>query len=542
MSRRRLAVLCALALPILAAGIITAAWAIAGRDETTTSSGVTVGGRDVEGLGHPELVARVEEVASRFPASTVHIEARDVSIDTTAAELGLQVDVAATTAAAQAVGRHDPGPAGPLRWLKSLAFDRPVALRLAVDRAQAIETIERLEGDRRTNPVEPALSAKSSGVTAVPGKPGVGIDVDDVMARLPTTATRAPQRITIRTARRDTRPTVTDDAVARLARTADTVTKGDITITSGSVGTKIAGKDLRPGFGLAITGSTPSLTLDAALVGRLLSGATAATGGTNPTGVTFTQVDGRMVPVAGHDAQGCCAADAPQRIVDALLAGRTTVDLPPTTVSAADGVAWAGTLGVQEVIGQFTTKHPAGQPRVTNIHRISDLTRGVLIAPGATFSVNDFVGERTAEKGFVQAPVIEEGQFSTDFGGGVSQFATTLFNASFFGGLDIPEHKAHSIYISRYPFGREATLAYPSVDLKVRNNTPYGVVIWPTYTGTSITVQLWSTKFASGQQTAQSATSGCGKVSVTRTRSFVDGHTDQQTYRADYNCNPPKHP
>ena len=132
--------------------------------------------------------------------------------------------------------------------------------------------------------------------------------------------------------------------------------------------------------------------------------------------------------------------------------------------------------------------------------------------------------------------MIQDGEFATDIGGGVSQFATTTFNAAFFGGLDIPTYKMHSKYISRYPFGREATLAYPGVDLKIRNDTPYGIVIWPTYTGTSITVQLWSTRTAVGEQTAQNPTSGCGPVSTERTRTFTDGHTEKDTFRANYDC------
>jgi vancomycin resistance protein YoaR len=173
---------------------------------------------------------------------------------------------------------------------------------------------------------------------------------------------------------------------------------------------------------------------------------------------------------------------------------------------------------------------------VTNIHKISDIVRGTLIPPGATFSVNDTVGRRTTAKGFVEGGVIQDGKFGTDIGGGVSQFATTTFNAAFFGGLNIPAYKAHSKYISRYPFGREATLAYPSVDLKIRNETPYGVVIWPTYTNTSITVSMWSTPFAKGEQTAQNPTSGCGRVTTERTRTFVDGHTEKDKFNANYDC------
>ena len=108
---------------------------------------------------------------------------------------------------------------------------------------------------------------------------------------------------------------------------------------------------------------------------------------------------------------------------------------------------------------------------------MADIVRGSIIEPGATFSLNDTVGRRTIEKGFVEAPVIDaEYKFSKDVGGGVSQFSTTLFNAAFFAGLDIPTYGMHGIYISRYPYGREATLDFPSLDLKVRNSTPYGVL------------------------------------------------------------------
>ena len=105
-----------------------------------------------------------------------------------------------------------------------------------------------------------------------------------------------------------------------------------------------------------------------------------------------------------------------------------------------------------------------------NIHRGADLLNNTIVEPGATFSLNDTLGPRTAERGFVVAPVFY-GEFTEDVGGGVSQLATTVFNAVFFGGYEDVYHKPHTIYISRYPMGREATVNYPSVDLKFRNNT-----------------------------------------------------------------------
>ena len=154
----------------------------------------------------------------------------------------------------------------------------------------------------------------------------------------------------------------------------------------------------------------------------------------------------------------------------------------------------ANALGIREVIGTFTTRHPCCRPRVTNIHRMADIVDGHLVLPGETFSLNGKVGERTRAKGFVDAPQILEGEFVDDVGGGVSQFATTMFNAVFFSGLKDVEHKAHSYYITRYPEGREATVFYPQVDLKWQNDSPTGVLVKTSYTGSSITVTFWGTK------------------------------------------------
>ena len=105
--------------------------------------------------------------------------------------------------------------------------------------------------------------------------------------------------------------------------------------------------------------------------------------------------------------------------------------------------------------------------------------------------------------------------------------ATTLFNAAFFAGLDFGEYQSHSLYISRYPYGREATMGFPHPDLQIKNTTPYGVLIWPTYTDTSLTVTLYSTHFVDSQQTGQTQgpRGACTRVTTERTRTYVsDGH------------------
>nr|WP_240973200.1 VanW family protein [Nonomuraea sp. FMUSA5-5] len=151
-------------------------------------------------------------------------------------------------------------------------------------------------------------------------------------------------------------------------------------------------------------------------------------------------------------------------------------------------------MGVKEKVSSFTTRHPCCAPRVTNIHRIADIVDGHVVRPGETFSLNGVVGKRDKARGFVEAPMILNNRFVNDVGGGVSQFATTMFNAVFFGGFEDVQHRAHQYYISRYPAGRESTVSYPQPDFRWRNDSRYGVLIKTSYTSTSVTVDFWSTK------------------------------------------------
>ncbi len=142
-------------------------------------------------------------------------------------------------------------------------------------------------------------------------------------------------------------------------------------------------------------------------------------------------------------------------------------------------------------VSEFTTNHACCQPRVENIQLMADILDGTTVWPGETLSLNETAGRRTAEGGFKPAPMIREGELEDEIGGGVSQFATTFYNAVFYGGYEDVEHTPHSIYISRYPECNEATISWPQPDLKFRNNTDAVVIIKTDYTDTSITVKFF---------------------------------------------------
>ena len=254
---------------------------------------------------------------------------------------------------------------------------------------------------------------------------------------------------------------------------------------------------------------------------------------------TFTIDDvGRVRVVGSSPGAVCCTLDTPERILAGMEAGERIVELRPREDPDVRGIEWAKSLGIVEVIGEFTTYYQPNQTRNINIQRIAELTQGAVIEPGGEFSINDYVGRRTRENGFVDAGVISNGVFTTSVGGGISQYATTLFNAAFFAGLDFGDYQSHSIYISRYPYGREATVNFPNVDLEIRNTTPYGVLLWPTTDETSITVTLYGTKWVKGEQTGQTERRqgvSCIRVTTERTRTYLeDGRTETDTVFARY--------
>jgi len=150
-------------------------------------------------------------------------------------------------------------------------------------------------------------------------------------------------------------------------------------------------------------------------------------------------------------------------------------------------------LSITERLASFSTRYQSGKPRVKNIQRIAELTDGVIVMPEQVFSLNQHVGMRTLQGGFVMAPGIEDGDMRDSVGGGVSQFATTLYNAVLRAGLELVESQAHSYWFDRYPMGHEATLSFPKPDLAWKNDSATPVLITARAGDRQVTVTLWGT-------------------------------------------------
>jgi vancomycin resistance protein YoaR len=178
------------------------------------------------------------------------------------------------------------------------------------------------------------------------------------------------------------------------------------------------------------------------------------------------------------------AALSPRRRV-----ARLVVVEAPAKVSTAQAEA----MHIHALVSSYTTIYGGIANRIHNVQLVARLVDEKLIAPDATFSFNGTTGERSAAKGFLEAPVIVNGELTTGLGGGVCQVSTTVFNAAFEAGLPITERTNHALYISHYPQGRDATVDYPSVDLKFVNDTGHWLLLRTFVGSSSLTVNLYGT-------------------------------------------------
>lgn len=524
---------------LLLVGVIVGALVIAwqvyeARDDSRIRPGATVSGVEIGGLEPEEAVTALEPVVQEVAETIIDLQFQDRTITITAAELGISLDANQTLAEAD-----DPPPpvVRPAAWLFDLFASRDVTPTVTTDLGTLASTV-----DPYTDPETPRLQLVDGAFRPILSTDVPVPDMELLARRLEEAVlSNVGGRVVVEVPIRGMEPI---DPIAVALATALAVRANDI--TAGGVWLQLEGTTETLSIGelalrqfIVLEGDQHDthLSLDARIADTLASLFVGIGADGIPATVGLDEA-GNVTISEGTAGFKCCSETVAEVLLAGMSEGQQVVTLPATPAPHPQGKEWAESLEITQVVSEFTTNFKAGQDRVINIARISELTRGVIIEPGQRFSVNEFVGPRTMGKGFVPAGMILDGVFVDSVGGGISQYATTLFNAAFFAGLDFVAYQSHTIYLSRYPYGREATVSFPAPDLVLENNTPYGVMLWPTTNDSSITVRLYSTPSVEVEQTNQSTRgvgSSCTRVTTERTRTWLaDGSTETDTVWAQY--------
>ena len=152
-------------------------------------------------------------------------------------------------------------------------------------------------------------------------------------------------------------------------------------------------------------------------------------------------------------------------------------------------------LGIKEQLSSFRQEFDYLPYREKNVAKAAEYMDGKILKPGEVYSMNETIKQRTVQNGYVKGIFIGEGgRFAFGLGGGVSIITAATWGAAFYAGLEAIEQRAHSILISRYTPGLEATVSWPRLDLKFRNNTNNNILIKAVPTRDSITISMYGQK------------------------------------------------
>ncbi len=483
---RRLAAVSA-ALTVVA--LIVAATVYAG-SSGTLAGGESIAGVDVGGLSTAQAERLLESRAARLARVPLVVRIGGRSFPLRQDELGVSVDWAGAVARARAKADGF----GPIRGFRRLlvrAFGEKVTPAAKAD-GHALDLALTRIAQAAGEPFRDA-SIELHGLTpvVVPGRAGRSIDraaARTAILQAFATLDRRPIALPLVASR----PPVTARMLAPALREARAAVSAPVYLRLGPTRFRLARWELASMLVLPANGRRrlelggPKADAFVRELARIVDRA--------PRDATFAVSGSSVRVVPDRAGRSLDAARTLRNILRAAVApGVRTAAVAVATAPAKRTARDAQAMGVKELVSSYTTFFGGVPNRIHNVELVAHLIDDTLVAPGATFSFNGTTGERNAAKGFLEAPVIINGELTTGLGGGVCQVSTTVFNAAFEAGLDITARTNHALYISHYPQGRDATVDYPDVDLKFVNDTGHWLLLRTFVSSSSLTVNLYGT-------------------------------------------------
>ncbi|AKU17659.1 VanW family protein [Luteipulveratus mongoliensis] len=498
-----------LALLLILGYVGTALW-----EGDRISSGTTVGGVDVGGLGKDEAAARLTTEAakvSKLPV-TVSLDKDRVEIQPASAGLGLDVEKSLAGLTDRGFGPGD------VFGYFTGGGDKP-----AVTKANPATLAEAIDKATRTvitgNPVDGKVSFENGKVEVVRSKPGQGVDSDALAAQI---GKEWPAKRAFSTQVSEREGRLKNAEIDRFVKEfGDKAMSGDLTVTDGKVSTKLTPGQLSAVLSVKSSGGklTPSLDSEK-LADKIMSlKPELATPARN---AKVQLVSGQPKVTPSVDGTEIDRAKLGPAVIAALTTDERTATIATKPVKAKVTTEQVQALDAKNVVSEFRSRFPTGPSnaaRTKNIRVALSILNGQVVGAGEQFSlVKALGGEMTAAQGYVEAPTIQDGHERAAMGGGVSQVSTTVYNTAFFAGVQLDEHKPHSFWIPRYPMGREATLWIPDLDNKWTNTTGAPILIEAGVQGNEVVMRFY------GKKTFTVETTTGPQRSFTQPKTIYDNH------------------
>jgi vancomycin resistance protein YoaR len=492
---------------LLAASLAVLVGVVFAGSPARIAEGVRIAGVDVGGLTPAQARARLERRAEAFAGVPATFIAFGERWRMTPRHLGVEADWASAVETAQRQGKGF-GPFRGLRRVKVRVFGADIAPPVKVYEPALDYELGRMAEAIDRRPREPAVVLKGLAPILVRGRAGRTLQREAAASVIVGTLAglnRTPAVLPVATKP----PRIETESLRPALRQARAALSAPVRIELGKTWWRlprwrIAGLLALPRDGsrrveIAGPGAERWFARFARTVGR------------PATDARFVAAAGGSVGILPHREGLALERSATEAALRTAMLSRTKRVARVTVATSAPGftTSEARALGVTSVLASYSTFYAGTPDRVRNLQLAVSLLDGTVVPPGGTFSLNRVVGERTAGRGFRIAPVIIDGEYEDAVGGGVSQVATTVFNAAWEAGLKIVERAPHALYISRYPDGRDATVNYPDLDLKFLNDTGRTLVVLGRSGSDGITVTI------AGAPTGRRVVSEAGRLEVT---------------------------
>ena len=455
------------------------------------AEGVTVAGVRVGGLTAAEATALLEQRAARQARVPVVFKAGEKRFPIRATQLGVEPDWSAAVAAALREG-DGLGPVRGLRRLYLRAFGAEVAPRVDVYSAALDFKLGQLGRAVNRPHVEASLVRRGLAIAVAPGSDGRHLDHDaagtTITGALASLERGRPVALPL-----DVDPVkVTAAELAPVAAQARTALSAPVRLAYGETRWRLPRWRIAELLTLPSAGAT-KLAIAGPGADRYFRRLEKAVGRA-PEDAGFAVTSGGIEVVPAKDGLEVNVLGTAKALLTAAISPtKRTAQLAVAVSQPERSTAEAKAMGITGVVGSYTTTYGGTSGRLHNVQLVASLIDGALVAPGATFSFNGPTGERNADRGFQEAPVIINGELQNGIGGGVCQVSTTVFNAAYEAGLQIDRRTNHALYISHYPTGRDATVNYPDLDLQFTNDTRHWLLLRTFVGAGSLTVNLYGT-------------------------------------------------
>jgi vancomycin resistance protein YoaR len=450
----------------------------------TTVAGVAIGGMD-----RADAWDEVASWAEQTQSTPIEVTVLDEQTSVVPDAVGLTVDVDAMWSAVPSGGW---AVADLVDWFTAAPA---IEAEHTVDEQELDAWVVDLADQVDIAPREPTLAFERTTPVLTRGEDGRTLDQQALRDGLVTAFLGHEDAVTATVTL--TPPTVSTEAAEASASAAQVLLAAPPTVRSGEASATVP----RPLLSRAVTFEPRDGTLAAVVDGTRMRDRLVRL---NPDLATpgrdarFVIRKGAPKVVPSRDGSTVSAADLGAQVAGAFArypaGGTLTVAQEPLAPDLTTEEAEA--LGITERLSRFTQNYPYAAYRVQNLGQAAEYINGTILMPGEVYSHNATLKERTVENGYTEGYVIGPGGvFQMDLGGGVSASATATWTAAFFAGMEREQVRAHSIYISRYQPGLEATVAWGIFDMSFRNPYENAVLITAKTTPTSLTVTFWGTRY-----------------------------------------------